>query len=293
MPCPGGLRLRGGAGLLPRGGLPPLATCFSRGSSPQLHCRRLHVMAARIAPPRGSEGSTPDSVDFAPGRVCAWVLCAVPLAGPALAEDAVNYDPSRGSEFVTTAAGFAYVALLAGYLFWILSRRAKKFTSEPLGGRRRAAEAAAEEQPPEEAPRRRLNRRMTPLDAAFGALVAGALSLGLLVFARKVDAIYGPMELPEDYTARNVAVTIRTIIRGMSYLATFVFGANAVGLAGLGVKLVIDPAAGDPEEDEGPGRDAPSLPKLSVTSSPGDVARAFDEVMDKGTMVSKPEEEED
>jgi hypothetical protein len=32
--------------------------------------------------------------------------------------------------------------------------------------------------------------------------------------------------------ARNVAITVRTIIVGLMYLATFIFSANALGLTG-------------------------------------------------------------
>lgn len=34
--------------------------------------------------------------------------------------------------------------------------------------------------------------------------------------------------------ARNIAITVRTIIVGLTYLATFIFSANAVGLTGGG-----------------------------------------------------------
>lgn len=40
--------------------------------------------------------------------------------------------------------------------------------------------------------------------------------------------------------ARNVAITVRTIIVGLMYLATFIFSANALGLTGgqlIGVNL--------------------------------------------------------
>lgn len=37
--------------------------------------------------------------------------------------------------------------------------------------------------------------------------------------------------------ARNVAITVRTIIVGLMYLATFTFSANALGLAGALLRL--------------------------------------------------------
>jgi hypothetical protein len=38
---------------------------------------------------------------------------------------------------------------------------------------------------------------------------------------------------------RNVTGTLRAILTGLSYLATFLFAANAVGLSGLGVQIVL------------------------------------------------------
>ena len=49
-----------------------------------------------------------------------------------------------------------------------------------------------------------------------------------------------------QYTARNIAVTLRTVGRGLAYLLTFIFAANAAGLAGLAVQLVFYPEPDDP-----------------------------------------------
>ena len=38
--------------------------------------------------------------------------------------------------------------------------------------------------------------------------------------------------LPNQLTARNITITVRTIVRGLSYLLTFLFAANTVGLTG-------------------------------------------------------------
>ena len=48
-----------------------------------------------------------------------------------------------------------------------------------------------------------------------------------------VDGYFARQELPEQYTAHNITVTLRTVIRGLSYLMTFLFGVNCVGLSGL------------------------------------------------------------
>ena len=42
---------------------------------------------------------------------------------------------------------------------------------------------------------------------------------------------------------RNVTGTLRAIVTGLSYLATFLFGANAVGLTGLGLQTLLQGGA--------------------------------------------------
>jgi hypothetical protein len=50
-----------------------------------------------------------------------------------------------------------------------------------------------------------------------------------------VDAYFDNQAIPDiytQYTAHNVAVLVQTVGRGLVYLLTFIFGANALGLAG-------------------------------------------------------------
>lgn len=61
---------------------------------------------------------------------------------------------------------------------------------------------------------------------------AGVCAYLLYLFSSNVDGYFEGQQLPDQYTARNITVTIRTIVRGLSYLITFLFAANAVGLGG-------------------------------------------------------------
>jgi len=47
-----------------------------------------------------------------------------------------------------------------------------------------------------------------------------------------VDGYFDRQDLPDQFTARNITVTLRTVVRGLAYLLTFLFGANCVGLSG-------------------------------------------------------------
>lgn len=95
----------------------------------------------------------------------------------------------------------------------------------------------------------------------------------LFALCTKLDAFFDGVGLPDGYTQRNIAVTLRTIGRGLSYLLTFIYAANAVGLGGLAVQLVFYP---EPEEEESDGEEeagdaattAPPPPPPSSTPPP-------------------------
>ncbi len=61
---------------------------------------------------------------------------------------------------------------------------------------------------------------------------AGGFAYLLFLFTSTVDGYFDGQQLPDQYTARNITITIRTIVRGLAYLCTFIFAANAVGLSG-------------------------------------------------------------
>lgn len=66
-----------------------------------------------------------------------------------------------------------------------------------------------------------------------GAVQAGAICFALFQVCGLIDGYFGNQEMPDQYTARNVTVTLRTIVRGLAYLITFLFGVNCVGLSGI------------------------------------------------------------
>ena len=180
----------------------------------------------------------------------------------------IPYDPTAGSDFLRNVAGAAYVVLLVVFAFRLLRRRADFATSTRIARGGSGAKAAADgrnltpeqrrqnyiaDQASEVARRKRQPAvRATPLRAAVGALQAAVCAVLLWQVCTRVDAFFETsFELPEGYTAHNIAVTLRTVGRGLSYLLTFIFAANAAGLGGLAVQLVFYP---DPElvveEDE-------------------------------------------
>lgn len=143
------------------------------------------------------------------------------------------------------------------------------------GGRGRAADKAeaAEEADPE----LREPVRVSPLNAAFSAAQACAIAAVLYYLSTSLDAAMVAKGLPDTYTARQITVTVRTIISGLAYLATFIFAANGLGLTALTVKLLV---VGDDEPAAKPKPRKPkdTLPKVGLTSDLEDVMKAFDEV---------------
>lgn len=210
----------------------------------------------------------------------------------------IPYDPSAGSDFLRNVAGAAYVVLLVIFAFRLLRRRADFATSTRIargggggtsnvidGGRGLTPEQRRQnfiaDQASESARRSRKPVRATPLRAAVGSLQAGACALLLWQVCTRVDAFFETFKLPDSYTAHNIAVTLRTVGRGLSYLLTFIFAANAVGLGGLAVQLVFypEPELFEEEEEEGEAEEALAATAVAAisSSSSGDGGNDADE----------------
>ena len=70
-----------------------------------------------------------------------------------------------------------------------------------------------------------------------------------------IQSSYLPSVSIDQFAVRNVTGTLRAIITGLSYLATFLFAANAVGLTGLGVQTLLAAGEAGKPKDEGDAAD--------------------------------------
>lgn len=73
-----------------------------------------------------------------------------------------------------------------------------------------------------------------------GAVIAGAIAYVLYKFSSYVDAGFAAKPVSNVYTVRQLTITIRTIVTGLCYLATFVFAANSLGLTLYSLQLLFN-----------------------------------------------------
>jgi hypothetical protein len=146
--------------------------------------------------------------------------------------------------------------------------------------------AKEDAQPVEEDPYLAEPVAVSPFKSFISAAQALAIAAVLYFLATTLDTAMSGAELPDEYTVRSIAVTLRTIVTGLVYLATFIFAANGVGLAALTVKLAmfgddeVEPQNAATEPAQRKPKRPENLPNVGLTSHPDDVMRAFDEVSD-------------
>lgn len=155
-------------------------------------------------------------------------LLVLVLSPPAMAASEAQ------SEFVTNTAGLAFTLGVAFLLFRLLRKRGKDAVQNKV--RSSDTSTSVQEPPVDEE-----YVLPDPLQTLFGGLQAGGIALAMWYLTSNVDAFLSGRPLPSGYTARNIAVTIKTIALGLCYLGTFVFGANSVGLFGLTLQVLFQP----------------------------------------------------
>ncbi|XP_020203637.1 uncharacterized protein LOC109789155 [Cajanus cajan] len=84
----------------------------------------------------------------------------------------------------------------------------------------------------------------SPGQALLGGVSAGIIALILYKFATTIEASLNRQTISDNYSVRQITITIRTIVNGLTYLATFVFGLNSLGLflysLQLGIKSIME-----------------------------------------------------
>ncbi|XP_057540151.1 uncharacterized protein LOC130818124 [Amaranthus tricolor] len=107
------------------------------------------------------------------------------------------------------------------------------------------------------------------IQAFLGAITAGVIALILYKFTTTIEAALNRQSISDNFSVRQITVTIRTIINGLCYLATFVFGMNSVGLFLYSGQLALNSFSEDSEgndvksNEENKTRPSPESPSTS------------------------------
>ncbi|KAI3803500.1 hypothetical protein L1987_31652 [Smallanthus sonchifolius] len=128
------------------------------------------------------------------------------------------------------------------------ARRAKELKFRSTGAKKSLKEEAIESlkamTPVEE------NAPPSALQALLGGLSAGVIALILYKFTTTIEASLNRQTISDNFSVRQITITIRTIINGICYLATFVFGINSVGLILYSGQLGLNSITGDSSSDK-------------------------------------------
>ncbi|RDX62112.1 hypothetical protein CR513_59588, partial [Mucuna pruriens] len=109
----------------------------------------------------------------------------------------------------------------------------------------------------------------SPGQALLGGISAGVIALILYKFATTIEASLNRQTISDNYSVRQITITIRTIVNGLTYLATFVFGLNSLGLFLYSGQLAFKSIMGDSTEKEAESKstDQSNLSNSSIEST--------------------------
>lgn len=250
---------------------------FPRGA---IHCQfkdRILIHNRISALPVENGGS--EDRTYLPSLILGSSILAT--CNPVFAAMDASYSPEQGSETFKNIAGVGYIILVVFYFFRLFTKRAEKAASEPIAST--AQNPAVDQQGSDDlsALDKNSEEESTPGDVTVVQCLIGVAQAGTICFlfyllSKVVDDYFAHQDLPLQYTARNITLLIQSVVRGLVYLITFIFGANATGLAALAIQLVVDPDGVDRGLDQ-PKPKREILPKVKVTDDLGSIKRAFKE----------------
>ena len=212
------------------------------GSRLRVVCRALPAAPAALAeappPPaalparRGDAAASGAASVDAEGESGGFALALLGAALALSAEPAfAAYQPAVDTQEVTSVAqnviGVLFTISFAAFLLRVLRKRASRALNVRVAAERKAVAAPAE---------------LPPVTAAAcfqGAGLAVLCAAAFWAFTTFVEGAFDSAAPSDQYAVRNVTGTLRSIVTGLGYLATFLFGANAIGLSGLGLQILV------------------------------------------------------
>ena len=86
-----------------------------------------------------------------------------------------------------------------------------------------------------------VQEKITPMRCFSGSAISGGLAFVAYLLTKSVIVTYATMPIEfNNPMAIRIATTVRTLIMGLTIMATFLFGMVTVGLIALGIKLILD-----------------------------------------------------
>lgn len=83
--------------------------------------------------------------------------------------------------------------------------------------------------------------KITPFRCFTGGSISGGLAVAAYLLTKSVVLTYVNMPIKfNNQIAANIASTVRTLIMGLTTMATFLFLMVTIGLFALGIKLFIE-----------------------------------------------------
>ncbi|XP_014515790.1 uncharacterized protein LOC106773596 isoform X2 [Vigna radiata var. radiata] len=110
----------------------------------------------------------------------------------------------------------------------------------------------------------------SPVQTLLGGVSAGVIALILYKFASTIEGALNRQTISDNYSVRQITITVRTIVNGLTYLATFVFGLNSLGLFLYSGQLAIKSIMGGDsteKETESKSTEQSNSSKLSIENT--------------------------
>lgn len=191
-----------------------------------------------------------------------WLAqAAEPTSTTAPEEGPIELPPSTPSIFATTddpspiqvATSVLLTGAISVFLFRAVRRRAKRAKElkyRSSGVKKSLKEEAADAlramgSAPVEA-----NSPPSPVQVFLGGVAAGVITLILYKFTTTIEAALNRQTISDNFSVRQITITVRTIVNGLCYLATFIFGINSVGLFLYSGQLAINSLMEGPTNEE-------------------------------------------
>ncbi|MBD2180394.1 DUF3082 domain-containing protein [Planktothrix sp. FACHB-1355] len=87
----------------------------------------------------------------------------------------------------------------------------------------------------------------SPLRCLIGSLIATGMTIGLYFLTSSIAQTFAAKPIQShNVTVINITVAVRTLVVGISSLATFVFGIIAIGLIALAIQISIQQVKNQP-----------------------------------------------